>query len=441
MKRPLLICVAFLMVTWVYAQGNFKFSKKSSKTVLDFRLINNLILLPVELNGVRLNFLLDTGVEETILFSVDDTPEITLENIEKVKLRGLGKEEHVEGLKSRGNRLVFEDMFDNNHMLYIVLDQSFNFSSHIGVPVNGIIGYQFFRNNLIEIDYDRKRIVIYHDPEKARRKYRRKMAVQPISIELKKPYLGTSVRQEAEPYAAKLLIDTGSSDAVWLFSEVSDKVTIPGTYFDDFLGRGFSGEIFGKRGRIRDFGFSGFSFKDPIAAFPDMTSIRHVNMVSGRLGSVGGEILKRFTVVFDYPNKQIFLKKGNEFHAPFHYNMSGLEIEHDGLQWVKETVELNTNMKGLEFDGNFNRRPADFHYKFELRPVFAVTSVREGSPAFEAGIRKGDILVSMNGKSAYRYSLQNITDLLRSEPDREIVLRLERNGNPVNANFRLRRML
>ena len=46
-----------------------------------------------------------------------------------------------------------------------------------------------------------------------------------------------------------------------------------------------------------------FEFKNPIVAFPDSSSIKNVKMVSGRLGSVGGEILRRFILVFDYQNQ------------------------------------------------------------------------------------------------------------------------------------------
>ena len=441
MRRQLLLSVLLLSVMSLFAQGNFQFAKKSSKTVLNFRFVNNLIILPVELNGVQLNFLLDTGVEETILFSLEETKEIAFENIEKVKLRGLGSQEHIEGLKSTGNKLVFEDMYDSNHMLYIVLDQSFNFSSHIGIPVNGIIGYQFFRNNLVEIDYDRRRIIIYHDSTKTRKKLERKMNRVPISIELKKPYITTEVTQNGEPVNAKLLVDTGSSDAVWLFDALSDKISLPTNNFEDFLGRGFSGEVYGRRGRIDRFSISGFAFGAPIVAFPDSISIRHVNLVKGRLGSVGGEILKRFSVVFDYQNSQVFLKKGKAFYDAFHYNMSGIEIEHGGLEWVKETVELNTNLKGEDYDSNFNKKLSDFHYKFELKPFYAITSVRNDSPAEQAGIRKDDKIIAINGKMAYRQTLQEITDLLRSEPDREIVMQLERNGARIMVNFRLRKLL
>ncbi|MBD3583784.1 PDZ domain-containing protein [Flavobacterium selenitireducens] len=441
MRRWLLLWVVFFSVTSLRAQGNFRFAEKSSKTTLPFKFINNLIILPVELNGVQLNFLLDTGVEETILFSLEETKEIAFEHVEKVKLRGLGSQEHIEGLKSTGNKLGFEDMLDDNHMLYIVMDESFNFSSHIGIPVNGIIGYQFFRNNLVEIDYDRRRIIIYHDSDKARRKIQKKMTRVPVTIELRKPYLVTEVKQNGNAVEAKLLIDTGSSDAVWLFEELSDEIGLPGKYFEDFLGRGFSGEVYGKRGRIDGFLVGGFLFEAPIVAFPDSVSIRHVNMVKDRMGSVGGEILKRFSVVFDYPNKQIFLKKAKSYYDPFHYNMSGLEIEHSGLQWIKETVELNTNLKGDDYSADFNKRQSDFHYKFELKPLYSVTSVRPDSPAAEAGILKDDKIISVNGRLAYRYTLQDIIDVLRSEPDRQIVLQLERNGLKINVSFRLRKLL
>jgi hypothetical protein len=49
-------------------------------------------------------------------------------------------------------------MTSNNHLLYVILDESFNMS-HIGIPVNGIIGYPFFKNNLLEINYTDKRLV------------------------------------------------------------------------------------------------------------------------------------------------------------------------------------------------------------------------------------------------------------------------------------------
>jgi hypothetical protein len=39
-----------------------------------------------------------------------------------------------------------------------------------------------------------------------------------------------------------------------------------------------------------------FEFNNPVVAFPDSVSIKNVNMVVDRKGSVG-EVMKRFTVV------------------------------------------------------------------------------------------------------------------------------------------------
>jgi hypothetical protein len=75
----------------------FQFEKASIKSI-PFKLINNLVFIPIKVN-VELNFLLDTGVDETILFSLEDKKEVRFFNTERILLKGLGSQE-VEGLKS-----------------------------------------------------------------------------------------------------------------------------------------------------------------------------------------------------------------------------------------------------------------------------------------------------------------------------------------------------
>ena len=121
---------------------------------------------------------------------------------------------------------------------------------------------------------------------------------------------------------AKCLIDTGNSDPIWLFESKSDQINIPSKNFNDFLGRGFSGDIHGKRAKISKFSMNGFEFLKPLSSFPDYVSIKNVRMVEDRLGSVGGELLKRFNTIFDYKNDKIYLKKNSAYNAPFKYNIS-----------------------------------------------------------------------------------------------------------------------
>ena len=96
----------FLSIVPMTAQQGFRFIKEDQKkTVIAFQMINNLIFIPIKVNGVELNFLLDTGVEETILFSLEDKGDVSFYNVKKIKLTGLGKEDSIEGLRSTGNTL------------------------------------------------------------------------------------------------------------------------------------------------------------------------------------------------------------------------------------------------------------------------------------------------------------------------------------------------
>ena len=425
----------------VWAQSGFQFETHKDKVVIPFQLINNLIFIPIQVNGIELNFLLDSGVEETILLSLEDKAEVSFNHVEKIKLRGLGSEEAIEGLKSSNNVLSFNGFTDKNHDVYIVLDQSFNFSSHIGIPVNGIIGYHFFKNNLVEINYNCKKIIVYKDTERLRKKINKKFTTLPITIERKKPYIKTTVTLNNQDIPAKLLVDIGNSDALWLFENPKKNITIPNQKFEDYLGKGFSGDINGYRAKIPKLKLSHFEFIQPIIAFPDSISIKSVNMVTNRAGSVGGEILKRFNIIFDYAHQTMFLKKSRYYSEPFTYNMSGIELQNEGLQWVQETVTLNTVSNNVSFDNTGEKIENNFKYKFSLKPVYTIANVRKNSPAEISGLQKGDTVVSINSVVAYKYSLQAINDLLKSEEGKGFYFVIEREGKILKFYFQLKSIL
>ena len=158
MKFRLLLLGLFLSI-FMNAQNTFELIN-TQKAVIPFKFINNLIFIPVNINGAELTFLLDTGVSETILFSLDNK-ELKLGNVEKVKFSGLGGSISIDGLKSDRNTGRIGDAIVNTSMsLYVILDEEFNISSHVGIPVNGVIGYHLFKNHPIFIDYVSKKIKV-----------------------------------------------------------------------------------------------------------------------------------------------------------------------------------------------------------------------------------------------------------------------------------------
>ncbi|HQX03254.1 MAG TPA: PDZ domain-containing protein [Flavobacterium sp.] len=436
MKIQKIIFLLLFFSIGVFGQSSFQFISDKDKIKIPFQFINNLIFVPIQVNGVELTFLLDTGVEETILFSLLDKDQVEFNNVEKIKLKGLGNAEFIEGLKSSKNKIVVTPtFFDPSHTIYIILNEDINISSGVGIPVNGIMGYGFFKDYPMEIDYVNHYITVYKHKSKAVIKKYKKFKKYPIILENNKPYIETKFAIDTTFIEAKLLIDLGNSDAVWLFQNKLKSFELPEPNFSDFLGQGFSGPIFGKRAKLAKFSLGEFVFENPIVAFPDSLSTQSVKLVKNRVGSIGAEILKRFTLFIDYRNSEIAIRKNRNFSVPFNYNMSGLEIHHIGLKWIPEKIQFNKSqlIQSTESVG--------FYYKFVLKPIYVISNVREDSPAAECGLKKEDIIVSINKKEAHLLSLQEINNLLKSEEGKLIKMEVQRGSQFLNFSFVLKSIL
>ena len=420
----------------IHGQDGFVFKNNHKKVGVDFKLVNNLVIISLKINGIEMNFLLDTGVEETILFSLEDKKEIELKNAERIMLSGIGIDAAIPGLKSTGNTITFAGLKAEHQTIIVVLDENFNFSSNLGIPVNGIIGTHFFKNSLVEINYGAQKVFI-HNKKNFRHIKLINYTKLKINFENNKPYIDGKVIINNQNYNTKLLIDTGNSDAIWLFE---NKIKIPDKNFDDYLGRGFGGEILGKRAKINKFKIDNFEFENPIVSFPDSIALKNLKLVENRAGSVGGEICRRFNLFFDYENKFLYLKKNQNFDKPFNYNKSGIEIQHSGLQMIsKEEVDTALKISGIRID--FGDNALDLKYKFELKPNFEVAYIRKDSPAALSGLKSGDVILSINEDLIYKYSLQEINEMLKSDEDKNIKMEVKRNNNIYKFQFKLKNIL
>lgn len=439
MRLKQLILLLFFPI-YCLSQSGFTIENPRGRVAIPFKYINNLVFIPITVNGEELTFLLDTGVEQTILFSLDEKEEIKLFEVEKLKLRGLGSKEPIDSYKSSKNKIEIGKFVDNNHEIYIILDQEFNFSSQVGIEVNGIIGYNFFKNHIVEINYDRKKIYVYnHDHKKIKATLRKKFDKEAITIEENKPYFISTVSEGNRDIPSKLLIDTGNSDALWIFTAKTDKIKLPQKHITDYLGRGFSGSVFGKRARLSSFDFGKKIFNNPLVTFPDSVSVKSVNFVQDRIGSIGSEVISRFTIVFDYQNKVVYTQPNSHIDDPFQFNMSGIEVAHAGLEWIKQTLD-DRSSAGIKIYTEANQERVENNLKvhFELQPIFKIASVRVGSEAEKVGLKVGDRIIKINHQQAHGLSIQNINELLKSEEGKIIELEIERDEKTFKVKFPLK---
>ncbi|WP_052752773.1 aspartyl protease family protein [Kordia zhangzhouensis] len=432
----------------VQAQNDFRIVTGKDKGSVSFQLINNLIVIPVEINGVEMSFLLDSGVNKPILFSLNPGDSLSIEQKERIQLRGLGSGDAIDAVRAASRTFKVNDIEKRNMEIYIILDKDINMSTRLGVPIHGIIGYDIFKDFVVEINYGTKKIKFY-DPESYTYKDCKRCTDLPLTFRNNKPYIDVAVaihEQDEPDIPVKLLIDSGGSDALWLFEEKEKRISVPEKNFEDFLGRGLSGSIYGTRSRVNKFKIGDFVFDNAKVAFPDSTAITYVKNFKERNGSIGGEILKRFKVIFDYGNQKIRLRKGKYFSDPFHYNMSGIELQHNGMRVIKE-VEKRNNSIHTNYGRNANNKVGEVnvvfeHYnKFSLVKAYEIAEIRKNSPAALAGLKEGDIIVSINGNVVDRLSLSKVTGMLQGRENKRMRLKVIRGKSVLKFEFRLKEVL
>ncbi|MDX1542646.1 MAG: retropepsin-like aspartic protease, partial [Christiangramia sp.] len=304
-----------------FAQNDFVIENDKGKFKQKFDLVNDLVIVPVEVNGRELSFLLDTGVSSSIIFSLSSEDSTNLNNPLTVYLKGMGVGKPLRALKSSHNVLKVGDAVSKDHSIYIIEGEIFNISNRLGVALNGILGYDFFKDFVIEFNYKRKFMKVFNKDEYEYSQCRRCVDL-PLNFYLNKPYVEASVSIEGGPkQSVDLLLDSGSGDALWLFIDEEKGIHLPGKSFEDFLGFGISGSVYGYRSRIHTFSLDKYDMEDITVSYPDSLSLEAVSSFQERDGSMGAQVLKRFHSVIDYSGKNLRLRPNNYFHDPFEYNM------------------------------------------------------------------------------------------------------------------------
>ena len=438
----------FLLFGFVLsAQNKFSFPEGKKSGKIRFQLANNLIVIPVVVNGVELSFILDSGVGSTIIFSVDNTSTLELKNASKIHLRGLGDNEPVEAMKSTNNELKIGNVTSTNHKIYLVLDETINFSPRMGFPIHGIIGYDFFKDFVLDINYTKELIRIY-DPKS----YKYKKCGQCYETKLdfknkkKKPFITAKYKSDRGMIDVNLLLDSGSGSSLWLFENKEKGIYLTNNAFRDFLGKGFNGDIYGYKTKIKELHIGDHKLKQVKASFPDSIYIQGISL-RDRQGSLGGDVLRRFNLIVDYSRQKISFKKNSFFEKPFYYNMSGITTQHTGFLLMKKPKEdgvyviKESDRVYIGLDGIVSQKTLELSNNFVLQPKYEISDVRPGSPADLAGLMKGDIIIEINGRKAYRYKLYDLNDLFYLEEGKKIRMRVERLGVEINCEFFLKKVI
>ncbi len=366
----------------------------AGETSLPFRLVDNRVYADVSIDGKGpFLFLFDTGA----------TDSVTTGLAQRLGLRAEGQAEE-RGAGAGASRAAFAKVPEIEIAGARVRDQIVEVSPDElrnveGLGDEGIAGFEIFRRFVTRIDYARGVITLI-DPAH----FNAADAGTPIHFVFEGNVIEVAGDFEGAP--GRFIIDTGSRADVVLNKPFSQRNNLRAKHpkgVDVIAGWGTGGPSRAYATRGARLGIGPLQVHDLVAFLS--TDVKGAFASTEFSGEIGGGVLKRFIVTFDYEHQTLYLKPSPVSKDVGAFDRAGM--------W-------------------FNRSDEGFD----------VVDVVVGGPAARAGLKPGDHIVSVDGQPALGLKPYELRRRLRDEPPgSRVVLGLRGNGRSRTVSLVLRDLI
>ncbi|HEX5275569.1 MAG TPA: aspartyl protease family protein [Candidatus Rubrimentiphilum sp.] len=367
----------------------------SGTTTIPFTLSGNHIYVRGTVDGKPYAFIFDTGGAASLSPAAEDA--LALPVIGHARLGGAGNavndtvivqvpEMDFGGVSYKGGA-------------FVVLPTLALVSPFKGVPYGGIIGREIFGKLIVTIDYANSQLIftqpaVFSAPKGATE----------VALSMRRGAI-PNIPAAVNGHSGSFDVDAGAGGSLTVTQAFAQSSGLDNE-FDKTLaveiGRGVGGPMMGNVGRGRTFQMGNVQLHDVLVAVAGPGG--GVFAQPDLAGNIGAEILKRFTVTLDVPDSKLYLLPNATFSTPFVYNRAGLSVLPQGAQW-------------------------------------SVASVVPGSPAAQAGIMAGDVVISVNGQSPSDLGANGLHNAWYAAAGTVVQVVLERNGVRSTKSLTLRDLI
>ncbi len=398
MKKILLLISAVIFL-WGYApvaaQEEFIEPPSRQLTAVPFsQLTGGIVIVQAKLGNFpdTLNFILDTGSSG---ISLDST------TVDYLQLQPIPTERTIRGIAGiRKVSFLFNQQLKFPGLTIDSLDFHINdytiLTAVYGERIDGIIGYSVFKRYILKLDYDSLKVSFWTNGT----------IRYPRGGYLLKPTINLLVAQnlrvrDVEAINSRFLYDMGAGVCMLLTRDFIADSNFIDKRKKRFIkeGEGLGGKIDMELTTIKEVKVGPYKFRNvPIYIFDDENNVTNYPYMGGLLGN---DILRRFNVILNYSNNDIYLTPNSHFLEPFDYSYSGIEL-------------------------------------YLINGLIIVGDVAKGSPAEASGIKEGDQVLAVNKNfsqnlNQYKIALQT--------PNEKVQIIIRRGQDIKQVEFKVKTIL
>jgi hypothetical protein len=265
-----------------------------------------------------------------------------------------------------------------------------------GEQIDGIIGYSVLSRYIVKIDYDSLKLDFCS----------RGTIRYPRGGYLFKPIMSTLPVQfarvkDGNTISARFLHDIGAGVCLMLSKDFAEDSAVLHKKRKLWAkeGEGVGGKIDMHLTVVKELKLGPYRFRNvPTYIFDDVYNVTSYPYLGGLIGN---DIFRRFNTIINYEKRDIYLVPNSHYRDQFDYSYSGIE-----LYYINGLVEIG--------------------------------DVAKGSPAEQAGLMEGDIVVAINNNFSQNLNQYKIALQAASEKIKIIV---RRNEELKQIEFRVKNIL
>ncbi len=364
---------------------------------------NNHVYVEVCTAGRELDFILDTGAGNTTI-DLNTARQLSVPLGQPLTVGGAGAGT-VSGARVQPGASVTLAGTSIAQPVALAIDLS-RLPPREGHRMDGILGDDFIERYVVAIDYARRELRLY---DRVAFRYDGPGASVPLTLVNRFPHIDAAIKlADGETIPGRFVIDVGSGAALSLAKPFVDEHRLRervGPTVRRSSSGGIGGMAASEFGRVASLVIGGLGLSRPIVQlYGDSAGV--FSRSGSWVGNIGGQILRRFTLFIDLQAKRMIFEPNAVFNESFEADMSGAALVTD------DSLE-----------------------------TIVVDMVDPSSPAAEAGLARGDVVVSVDGAPATRQVLGELRERRFRRPGERVVLTVRRGGETRRIEIVTRRLV